>query len=760
MADNLVGRGDVQDAHINFRPSAGDVNITDGAARIERIKGNSLVWNQGIESLINKRYGNVIVKNGVTFEKISDESYHISGGNNTTSYAFSNDSGNLSVQANHYYLFDIVGCDKSYINLCLLNIGFSLNGRISEIKQSKIDGNAILRLTVASNTPEINEYVSCQVIDLTQMFGAGNEPTTVAEYRQRKPMNIEDEYAYNAGTFVDMKADSLISTSDNAYDYVEGYARVMGGHTYDCTYGTAFVEKVYFSTDKDNIVAEENAMTSENGEYTFPSDGYAVPYTTDGDVREYCVCLQHSYDKPHPPYQQDVKDLSFIGEAFPDGMRSAGSAFDEIRFNKTTKKWEAVKRIGEVDLGSLNIAYTPITDSRPYGLFFVDIADMKSSSPLRTNRYVGNGAPRIDKSIWASNQRIYIVDSSYSDATTFKQAMQEQGVNLYYELAEPIVEDIDLSPNFNPDYLAWDFGMEEAIASVPSAPFRADIQYGDNFVDDIRKNKEDIATNKANIAKNTSAINSKQDTLTLTTKPNGNIVIGNLAGQTKEFMPATPSGDPMHYAYEEVGATWNADTGYWSMLDMTDITNEEMRAAISRGSYDISSQMPFAVAQTNIQPPRFTLPRNGIYNATMVHGLYFFAYNNTVIEVVHIDNSRGFDPYQTLGANTTMSNAFYGCTNLRRIGGGVLRIQEVSNTTGAFQNCTSLQEVRMSGLKVNLDLHWSPLIVEHATYLLKNANSTASFTITFKASMQAIYEANADFIAAKSEKTNITILYQ
>lgn len=267
----------------------------------------------------------------------------------------------------------------------------------------------------------------------------------------------------------------------------------------------------------------------------------------------------------------------------------------------------------------------------------------------------------------------------------------------------------------------------------------------------------DMTVGKAN---GVVGINQVQEALTITTKANGNIVIGNLAGQTKEFMPATPSGDPMHYAYEEVGATWNADTGYWSMLDMTDITNEEMRVAILRGSYGTSSQMPFAVAQSNIQSPRFTLPRNGIYNATMVHGLYFFAFNNPVIEVVHIDNSRGFDSYQTLGANNTMLNAFYGCTNLRRIGGGVLKIQEVSNTTGAFQNCTSLREVRMSGLKTNLDLHWSPLIVEHATYLLKNANSTASFTITFKASMQAIYEANADFIAAKNEKPNITILYQ
>ena len=52
-------------------------------------------------------------------------------------------------------------------------------------------------------------------------------------------------------------------------------------------------------------------------------------------------------------------------------------------------------------------------------------------------------------------------------------------------------------------------------------------------------------------------INSKQEALTLTVKDNGNIVLANIQGQSKEFMPATPSGDPMHYAYVAAGAEYN-----------------------------------------------------------------------------------------------------------------------------------------------------------------------------------------------------------
>lgn len=437
MADNLVGRGDVQDAQINFRPSAGADNITDGAARIERIKGNSVVWNQ----LVNT------------------------------------DSTSVELVAKRTYFTDI-------------------------------DGEHSVRIISATTTIEAQSGRD-KVVNLTQMFGVGNEPTTVEEYRQRKPMNIEDEFAYNAGTLVDMKVDSLISTSDNAYDYVKGYARVMGGQTYDCSYGSAFVEKVYFSTDKDNIVAEENAMTSENGKYTFPSDGYVVPYTTDGDKREYCVCLQHTYTKPHPAYQQVVKDLSFIGKAFPNGMRSAGSVYDEIRYNRTTQKWEKVTRVGKAS------GLTFISGGT--NLFATRIADMKNPTThnermdgVRTNKYTLSTSSTTtsagDKTIlrFPSTNNIYIKDTSYSLVAEFNAANQD--LVIYYELEKPIVEEIDLSPNFNLDYFAWDFGTEEAIASVPSAPFRADINYEPNAVDDLRWAVSEIRSLKAQIAQMSTSV--------------------------------------------------------------------------------------------------------------------------------------------------------------------------------------------------------------------------------------------------------------
>lgn len=64
--------------------------------------------------------------------------------------------------------------------------------------------------------------------------------------------------------------------------------------------------------------------------------------------------------------------------------------------------------------------------------------------------------------------------------------------------------------------------------------------------------------------------------LSLSVKDNGNIILSNTNGESKEFMPATPSGDPMHYAYEAMEAVYNsgadviAKTPWASLVDDAD----------------------------------------------------------------------------------------------------------------------------------------------------------------------------------------------
>jgi hypothetical protein len=95
-----------------------------------------------------------------------------------------------------------------------------------------------------------------------------------------------------------------------------------------------------------------------------------------------------------------------------------------------------------------------------------------------------------------SSNEVYIKDSTYTDAASFKSAMS--GVMLFYELAEPIVT--ELGDDINLDYEVWDFGTEQMLSTEPSAPIKASIVYGFNAVDSVRTAQLEIAELKTQIA--------------------------------------------------------------------------------------------------------------------------------------------------------------------------------------------------------------------------------------------------------------------
>lgn len=291
--------------------------------------------------------------------------------------------------------------------------------------------------------------------------------------------------------------------------------------------------------------------------------------------------------------------------------------------------------------------------------------------------------------------------------------------------------------------------VEVAGESVTVTPPKVDVDGGGGASITVDTVLSETSNNAIANSAVTKALKTKQDTLTLTTKSNGNIVIGNLAGQIKEFMPATPSGDPMHYAYEAAGATWNDSTGYWELNGLTDIDNTGMRKIYNFGFLRTYSQAPFYGQMAKI---RTNLPRIGSAN-TLGWDFYLFADYNDALEVLNLQS----DSYEGVISTTRAMYAFEDCSKLREIYGILLLEGE---NTGAFNGCNSLSRLRVKGLKSDISFAQSPLSVESATYTIVNADESASFTITFRADRQAIFEANSDFITAKSAKPNITILYQ
>lgn len=541
FADNLTGHGESIPAEFTFRATGGR-SIADGVARIKRIKGNSVVWNQGYPYPKFTKKSNWEVK-GIATASTSDKGVTVTlTGNPDVSYA-----GYLAVSfkyvKGHKFLvsmdatcahgghFVIDTSSRMQEGNVVVNVSPNQLTRISVILTSAItDSESILNLYpslvsggyVAGDTFTINNFV---YHDLTLMFGVGNEPTTIEEYNARKP-NVADEYAYNEGEVIHMNTESIKSVGDNAWDeqwelgyinpgngnesdssfYIrsKNYCRIIGGEEYylkHTTVGDASDSKMLIVLYDENYSYLDFWGIPESGrsiqidsraryfKVAFKSD-YGTTYKND-----VMISLMHSgwkadTDAGYQPYWQDIRDTSIIGKYFTDGMKSAGTAHDEIRYNKATQRWEWVSRIAAIDMGSLDW-FEYLND---YGIMCYSALKWDGIQDTTSNQYAHLLTKLYATQKWddlyvgaaegiAFAEVLRVVDSSVSSLAEFKAKVQ--GVTLYYELTEPTIREI--SEPFNPDYRVADFGTEEAISSRPSAPFAADIIYQFNAVDMIRE---------------------------------------------------------------------------------------------------------------------------------------------------------------------------------------------------------------------------------------------------------------------------------
>ena len=512
-ADNLIGRGESVPAEFSFRASGGK-SIKDGRARIKSIKGNSVVWNQQVDTITPQDCELSETDNRLTLTPQGS----FPGVKNVVS---------MNIIENHVYI-----CISHRIGGGFLNVncgGYDSDANVP-FSAKKRDYGFTLYYYGETQPVTITRPI---LIDLTQMFGAGDEPTTIEEFYSLVPSGI-DLFAYNEGEVIHCNTESIKSVGDNAYNK----DRAMQGTTNDNTgefivgeyatmvdlmaclpntqYYFANVISYYHRACVHYYDANMNyiGLDGINGSATdyltsgilmTPANARFMRVGTYVNATEPCmVTLVHSgwkqdTDAGYQEYWEDTLPLSIIRKYFPDGMKLAGSAHDEIRFNKASGKWEkAVRMIGNVDLGSLDWNYSQ-------GVFITYISGMNGVANQNTAimaRYSASSSiygeelyNNVEDKVYKTNggatggvTSLAISDSSYTDAATFKAAMA--GVPLYYELAEPIVTEID--EPFGTDYRVADFGTEQAQSSVPSAAFRADIIYQFNAVDMIREHEMEI----------------------------------------------------------------------------------------------------------------------------------------------------------------------------------------------------------------------------------------------------------------------------
>ena len=524
IAEDLMGRPFTVDSAFTFRPTAGAENeIKDDYARIESIKGNSVVWNQKIQSVSDA------VSNGLTIS-VDNGRIHMSGtiiNANSTQIR-----KEFAIVSGHKYIF-LAQNSGTAQSPDVWQIWFSgalkayvVNNRFITASSS---GKLVVSVAVYNGTIDCSFYLTA--FDLTHMFGAGNEPSTIEEFYARIPQGI-DLYAYNEGEVIHNNTDAVKSVGFNQWDEElelgiigrndngdlikttsstqlrsKNWIKVLPNTTYN-----AFCNKADFGgffvlgfAETDGKNGSQLLSRSGGSSFTTKADTNYILFSmaaTYGTTYNNDICINlsdTSRNGTYEPYISREQRLDIIGKYFPQGMKSAGTAHDEIRYNKATQKWEAVKRIGEVDLGTLDWSYQELNGA------FIFVSDRKSKEfgikdtiNGMCSRYIHVSATDnivfvdgyVDMySKWLFNDgNIIIHDSRYSNAKELKNLLS--GVMLYYELAEPIVTEIE--EDINLDYEVWNGGTEQAIADTPSTPFSAVIEYDFNANETIRQNKANI----------------------------------------------------------------------------------------------------------------------------------------------------------------------------------------------------------------------------------------------------------------------------
>lgn len=192
-----------EDAMFTYRHTP-SVAVGD-MAKVLCVKGKSIVWNQILQ--INTNAG-PWTSNGVTMVNNRDGSYTFNGTATDSGFVNSNNRPYTSATQGHkYYIF----VSKNSLDIYFAPTAFNLttiDGSLytSYIATSNRDGNPYMRLSVKSGVTYNNVTVWPYIIDLTQMFGAGNEPATVEEFEALYHLPY---YDYDTGELVNNAASGV-----------------------------------------------------------------------------------------------------------------------------------------------------------------------------------------------------------------------------------------------------------------------------------------------------------------------------------------------------------------------------------------------------------------------------------------------------------------------------------------------------------------------------------------------------------------------
>lgn len=451
----------------------------DGLAKIRGIKGNTLVWNQLVKNGNFADTSNWTTGNATLSVSSNKATLTVTNNGTVSFYQAINEK-----YANHkvLVLFDAYASRELTTTVNwgrMLGSAVSLtttNKRFSILVPIELGGNNNFNLSTVAKTGDVINFSNVCMFDLTKMFGAGNEPATVKEFTDLFPLSY---YKYNVGSLLNFTGTKIKTVGENhltndstkwgnygteTSGYSSNTARLApkdyvipfkAGGTYTFSYvdNGALPSGDYFYIGVNGYA---------NGSRVFDSTWKTMPYSC--TIPSNVDTLRLTYKRSNASWSctdlvNEIGNRLFfsmvetdsinetdlpISTFFPTGMKSAGTVYDELLPTK------AITRIGAVDLGTLDWAYNPT-----YTMFLAEVKGMSTSdkksgacavyeiisSWVSSEEWI-NGNMLL--TLGGSDNYIRIKNTSYTDANTFKSAMN--GIYLYYELA---VEDVQPTMSFD-----------------------------------------------------------------------------------------------------------------------------------------------------------------------------------------------------------------------------------------------------------------------------------------------------------------------
>lgn len=519
FAKDLTGVIEATPEEFTYRPSAGDRSIRDASAVIRRIKGNTVVFAQLAD------FSNSLQREG-DWSVAPEVTANTRGGFSKA----------VQVIAGHKYLFYINKKDGRSITDSYTLLKGAHRVEFDTPLFITAEETASWGWTALYKTSTNGLRFQTQAFDLTRLFDAGNEPTTIEEFKSKFP---DSYYPYSEPEVRNVITNQITTIGFNQWDErwelgalatntgepvghnergrSVNFFDVVPNASYYCATiaptttnsgGTVGSMLVWWYDSSYAMIKYEDIT---NKIRVAPSNArYAKICTYGGDVNAIFnsgvnINLSHSKVRngEYEPYKRNIRLLPEIYKYFPEGMNGNANVWDEINAEKAIKRW------GVVDLGTLTWSAQGTNTDGVYrwqasGISTPPTATVSTIPNIICAKYTTgsneNTFARKDCVSISASGNIRIFDSNYKEASSKEAFVASlQGVLLYYELAKPI--ETPITEAIQLDYEVYDFGTEKASGFGNSAPFRADIVYQFNAEGRIRDNSRNIERVESNIQK-------------------------------------------------------------------------------------------------------------------------------------------------------------------------------------------------------------------------------------------------------------------